>query len=101
MNFDNKLNIISNKNKTMVIAIFGGSNSGKTTLASIINKKFDEYTMIISQDRFYYGKNNDKLIIHFDDTNYDHPKSIAFNEYVECLKKARSGQDIDVPIYDF
>lgn len=95
-----KSNIIPNI-KPMVIAIFGGSNSGKTTLASIINNKFKNDTMLISQDRFYYGTNNHDTVKTIEDTNYDHPKSIAFDEYVECVKKAKNGYDINVPIYDF
>ena len=36
-----------------VIAIYGGTNSGKSTLARIIQEKFKKDIVVISQDSFY------------------------------------------------
>lgn len=80
-------------NKTLVIAIYGGTNSGKTTLANIIEKRYEADTMIISQDSFYIPGD--------ETTNYDHPDSIEFSMLVDCVQKAKQGLEVLLPVYDF
>lgn len=80
-------------NEVFVIGVFGGTNSGKTTLVRILQKEFDDDVQILSQDSFYKTANHD--------TNFDDPSSIDFDLLVRSLEELKTGKTVDIPIYDF
>lgn len=83
-----------------IIGIFGGSGSGKSLISSIIAKTIQiifttnpHDIVIISQDSYYFGGN--------EDTNFDHPSSIDFNLLGKHIEKLKKGETIQSPVYDF
>ena len=84
----------------LVIGIAGGTGSGKTTLMNNIMARFEGMVTVLSHDNYY--KRHDELT--FEERsglNYDEPDAIETSLMVEHLKKLRSGQPIDCPVYDF
>jgi uridine kinase len=75
-----------------IIAIGGGSGSGKSVISnSILNKLGKENCSIISQDSYYFGPTD----------NYDHPKAIEFSLLAEHLDELNRGRGVEIPCYDF
>ena len=90
--------------KTKIIAITGGSGSGKTTAAKMLLNKLSEENQledicIISQDDYY--KDQSKNFKGDGSINFDHPDAIDFNLMEEHLKMLLSGESVNIPIYDF
>ena len=84
-----------------IIAIAGGSGSGKSVLAEKISELLEsEHCNIISQDSYYYDHSEN-----FDEDggaiNFDHPSSIEFSLLAEHLTKLQNGQPVEIPNYDF
>ena len=83
-----------------MIAISGGSGSGKTTIAKLLKKYFGDHVTLISQDSYY------RDLSHLSDderakTNFDHPDSLDFDLLHTHLKDLKSGSDVDAPEYCF
>ena len=85
----------------LIIGIYGGTGSGKTTIVNMIASHFSSNDIeIISQDS-YYKENSD---ISYEDRcklNFDHPDAIDFNLLHKHLKNLRKGETVEQPIYDF
>ena len=85
----------------LIIGIYGGTGSGKTTIVNMIASYFSSNDIeIISQDS-YYKDNSD---ISYEDRcklNFDHPDAIDFNLLHKHLKNLRKGGTVEQPIYDF
>lgn len=81
--------------------IAGGSGSGKSTVARAVKKHFgQDQVQVIVQDSYY--RNNSHLS--FEERtkiNYDHPDAFDIELFVKHLKTLRSGQGVDVPVYDY
>ena len=85
--------------ETILVAIAGGTGSGKTTLAEKIYQAFPE-AILISQDSYY------KNLAHLSfeergEMNFDHPDSLEFSLLKEHLISLKSGFAIEQPIYSF
>jgi uridine kinase len=85
--------ILPSPSHAYVISVCGGTSSGKTWLTQILQKYFSDYVMIIPQDAFY--KSGDAS------TNFDHPDAIEFELLVDCVRRAKAGESVDIPVYDF
>lgn len=84
----------------LVIGVTGGSGSGKTTFARMLQANMgDNFCGMISQDSYY--RDISLFVRETGRVNYDHPDSIEFDLMVRHLKQLKAGQDISVPIYDF
>lgn len=85
----------------LIIGIYGGTGSGKTTIVKMIASHFTSNDIeIISQDS-YYKDNSD---ISYEDRcklNFDHPDAIDFNLLHKHIKNLRKGETVEQPIYDF
>ncbi|WP_348707112.1 uridine kinase [Tenacibaculum sp. 190524A02b] len=84
-----------------VIGIAGGTGSGKTTVVNqIINELPPDEVCVISQDSYY--KETDNLTYEERTRiNFDHPRAIDFDLLVEHLRKLKSNEIIEQPIYSF
>src|SRR3972149_3381327 len=81
-------------NKTYRIGVSGPSCGGKSTVCQHIVDQFkSKRVIVLSQDRYYKGGNNE--------TNYDEPDALYFSEMIDDIKKLISGQEIWAPVYDF
>lgn len=85
----------------LIIGVAGGSGSGKTTFARMLQANLgDGFCGMLSQDSYY--RDTHKI---FDRdggrVNYDHPESLEFELLARHLKQLKAGQDIHVPNYDF
>ena len=87
--------------KVIVIAVAGGSASGKTTvIKEIYDALGGEDIAIIKHDDYYKDQSHltreeRKL------TNYDHPSSLENELLISQLKDLIDGKSIKKPIYDF
>lgn len=88
-------------NKPLVIAVAGGSASGKTTVVKeILEKLYRECVTIIKHDDYYQDQTHLSLEERAG-INYDHPSSIDNDLFYKHLNKLLKGESIDKPVYDF
>lgn len=85
----------------LMIGIAGGTGSGKTTVAkAIVDKLGPSHVALISQDAYYVDNSG----LPFEErqlSNYDHPNSFDNDLLKSHLQMLKSGQPINMPIYDF
>jgi len=84
-----------------LIGVAGGSGSGKTTFARMLQARLgDERSVILAQDSYYIDQS-----AHFqgdgENVNFDHPSALDFPLLAEHLALLKVGHSIQVPIYDF
>lgn len=84
----------------IIVGIAGGTGSGKTTFARELLTTIADNCVIISQDS-YYEAQRDLSFEQRLQVNYDHPDAFEDELLVAHLNKLRSGQEIQVPVYDF
>lgn len=85
----------------LILAISGGSCSGKTTLTRMLQKELgSEACEVVYQDSYYHDKSHiAEEDLHT--VNFDHPDSLEFSLLVEDLKKIKQGETTALPQYDF
>jgi uridine kinase len=86
---------------SLVIGICGGTGSGKTTIAEHIIQALPEESVVVIQQDHYY---KDLPHLPLDERarqNFDHPDSIDIPLLVAHIRRLRSGQGIERPVYDF
>lgn len=80
--------------KPHIVAVAGGSCSGKTTMVNTLHRLLGEkYCSVLFQDSYYLG------LSHI--TNYDHPDAIDFELMRDHLALLKEGSAIEMPTYDF
>ncbi|APJ05154.1 uridine kinase [Silvanigrella aquatica] len=83
-----------------IIAISGGSGSGKTTAAKQLQQFLgNDDCKILSQDNYYHD-HSDKFSGD-GSVNFDHPDAIDFHLMAQHLKLLSENKAVEVPIYDF
>ena len=85
----------------MVIAIAGGSGSGKTTFARMLQANLGEHMASIVAQDFYYYDLSSKFDFDGGSVNFDHPSSIEFGLMAKDLRKLKDGTNVQIPRYDF
>ena len=83
-----------------IIAIAGGSGSGKSTFASRLASRFPDAVSIISCDN-YYRENHHMPQEERRLLNYDAPEALEFDLMARHLQALRRGEAVDCPVYDF
>jgi uridine kinase len=92
---------VKSKDNPLVIAIAGGSGSGKTTVAQVILDRVGrDRIAYLPHDAYYKDLSN---LPHNQRTeiNFDHPDSLESDLLVEHIQQLKKWQAIDLPIYDF
>ena len=90
-----------NASSVLIIGVAGGSGSGKTTFARMLQANLgDHFCGILAQD-FYYRDMHEYFDRDGGRVNFDHPESIEFELMVKHLHALKRGDDIHVPAYDF
>jgi uridine kinase len=85
----------------VALGVAGGSGSGKTTVArAILEAAGPERIAFLAQDNYYrdVAWHDDAQLRAF---NFDHPDALDTPLMVEHLRALKSGQPIDLPVYDF
>ncbi|AHZ85139.1 Uridine kinase [Bdellovibrio bacteriovorus] len=84
-----------------IIGVAGGSGSGKTHFAKELQQLLGEDNCsIIYQDNYYIDQSA-KFDGDGGSVNFDHPSSLDFTLLAQGLRALKSGQSLNIPIYDF
>lgn len=87
--------------KIQLIALAGGSGSGKTTFAKKLRQYLGEHNAsILGQDSYYHDQSS-KFDKDGGAVNFDHPSALDFELMASHLKSLKEGKSVDVPFYDF
>jgi uridine kinase len=86
--------------KPYLLAIVGGSGSGKSRLARKLLKEFGARAGYICLDDFYKDQSHLPRRER-DAVNYDHPKVIDWKSFRFCLQTMARGKPVVLPSYDF
>ncbi|KAL0244978.1 hypothetical protein GEMRC1_009058 [Eukaryota sp. GEM-RC1] len=88
-----------------IIAIAGGTASGKTTLSRKIIEMIDfdkNRVAIISQDSFYKVLSaEERELAKKGEYNFDSPDAFDKKLFIDTLDRLRRGKQVDIPTYDF
>ena len=83
-----------------IIAVAGGSASGKSSIVRHIDEYFKDDLIVIGHDNYYKAHDD----ISFDQRaklNYDYPGAFDNDLFHEHLLKLQNGQSIEMPTYDY
>ena len=85
----------------LIIGICGLSGSGKTLLCKNVSKHFPKEDILVLRADSYYRDQRHMTFEMRQKTNFDHPDSIDEVLMESHLKSLLSGDEIDMPVYDF
>lgn len=85
----------------LVIAIAGGSGSGKTTVANVILERVGQEHIAYLPHDAYYKDLRDLPPQQRAEVNFDHPNSLETGLLIHHIKKLKAGEHIELPVYDF
>jgi len=85
---------------TRLVAVVGGSGSGKTWLADHLQKSIGNGVGRLSLDDFYLDRSH-LPPARRERINFDHPNAIDWPLVEKSLKACRAGRSFRVPRYDF
>lgn len=84
-----------------IIAIAGGSGSGKTTFATRLQTRLGVLASTILYQDSYYIDQSARFKEDGGDVNFDHPDALDFPLMAQHLETLCRGIAIEVPVYDF
>lgn len=87
--------------KPVIIAVGGGSASGKTTVVTEIIEKLNQEDLVVIKHDDYYKKQSHLSLDERYQINYDHPDSMDNDLFISDIKKLIKGEKIFKPTYDF
>jgi len=103
-NLVGRLGCASESQQSIVVAVAGGTGSGKTTLTRAIHEGLEEVhpgcVTYISHDNYYKDLSHQSLEERAK-TNFDHPDSLDTDLLVEHIKALKAGKTVQIPHYDF
>ena len=85
----------------LVIAIAGGTGSGKTTVANAILEQVGADRIAYLPHDAYYKDLNDLPPAQREAVNFDHPYSLESDLMIQHINDLKSGKPVELPIYDF
>lgn len=83
-----------------IIAVAGGSASGKSSIVRHIDEYFKDDLIVIGHDNYYKAHDD----ISFEERaklNYDYPGAFDNDLFHEHLLRIQKGQSIEMPTYDY
>jgi uridine kinase len=92
---------MTEKKRSIVIGVAGGTGSGKTTVANEILRRVGEENIAYIQHDSYY-----KDLSHLPPEermkiNFDHPDSLETDLMIQHIRQLLAGQPAEIPVYDF
>lgn len=79
--------------RPLLIAIAGGTASGKTTIASAFTSRTG--ALLLSHDRYYKDSADPASV------NFDHPDALETTLLIQHLDALARGESVELPVYDF
>jgi len=86
---------------SLVIAVAGGTGSGKTTISRAILDFVGKERIAYLQHDSYYRDLSHLPLEERRLCNFDHPDALEDSLLLEHLRRLMSGQAVEVPVYDF
>ncbi|MBT8249709.1 MAG: uridine kinase [Acidimicrobiia bacterium] len=87
--------------RSVIVGVAGGSGSGKTTVAqAIIDALNPDQVGWLAHDA-YYKDLADRPFEERIKVNFDHPDSLETELLIKHLSALRSGEPVEIPVYDF
>lgn len=86
--------------ETLLIGIAGGTSSGKSSIVKLLKKDLAEAAVCIEMD-WYYKAYSDLTLAERKRKNYDHPDAFDIERFIADLKRLKSGETIEAPLYDY
>ncbi|HEY5663435.1 MAG TPA: uridine kinase [Ilumatobacter sp.] len=84
-----------------LIGVAGGSNSGKTTIATRLAELMgDQHLSVIKLDSYYIERRHEPLEARAA-ANYDHPDAFDWDLLNDHLAALTAGASVQVPVYDY
>ena len=87
--------------KPVIIAVAGGSASGKTTVVDKIIARFEKENVTVIKHDDYYKDQSEMAMEERVKVNYDHPFSLDNDLMFKQILKLVTGETITKPTYDF
>ncbi|MGE0003689.1 MAG: uridine kinase [Candidatus Izemoplasmatales bacterium] len=88
-------------NRPVIIAVAGGSSSGKTTVVDKILKDLRSYPIVVLKHDDYYKDQSEMTLEERQKVNYDHPFALDNDLFYTHLVNLIAGKSIEKPTYDF
>ncbi len=92
---------MSPRTPPLVIAIAGGSGSGKTTVANVILEKVGAHRIAYLPHDAYYRDLSKLPPTQRAQINFDHPESLETELLIDHIQTLKSWRPVELPIYDF
>ena len=84
----------------LIIAVVGGTGSGKTTVAHALLDALGVDAILLDQDAYYHDLSH-LTLDERREVNFDHPDSIDTDLLIGHLERLAAGEPIEKPTYDF
>jgi len=94
----------SQRKPPLIIAVAGGTASGKTSVCELINDALKDHRIAISQDSFYkpLEPHQKEMVSEY---NFDHPDAFDFTLLINTLNELKNvntfSKPVEIPVYDF
>ncbi|MFQ5536855.1 MAG: uridine kinase [Gemmatimonadota bacterium] len=85
----------------MVLAVAGGSGSGKSTVVREVRRILGKDTTVVLHHDAYYRDLSHLPPVQRATVNFDHPESLETELMVEHVRALLEGRPVQVPLYDF
>ncbi|NTV38094.1 MAG: uridine kinase [Anaerolineales bacterium] len=92
---------MSPRTPPLVIAIAGGSGSGKTTVANVILEKVGAHRIAYLPHDAYYRDLSKLPPTQRAQINFDHPESLETELLIDHILTLKSWRPVELPVYDF
>lgn len=83
-----------------IIAIAGGTGSGKTTIAQKIVDLLPHHVTLLTHDA-YYKDNRHLAFEERTKLNYDHPEAFDTALFIKHINQLKRGEEVERPVYNF
>lgn len=84
-----------------LVAIAGGSGSGKTTFANRVKDLSSQDITLLHMDSYYLNQIPQKIYTTKGHPNFDHPEAFDWELLRTHIQELKNGHSIEMPIYDF
>lgn len=92
---------MSDRPHPIVIAVAGGTGSGKTTISNAILERIGSHNIAYLPHDAYYNDLADIPQTDRKNVNFDHPDALDTPLLIEHIRYLRNWKSVEIPIYDF